>query len=236
MSDRLGYRLRVGVVVPSFNTSVQPELEALRPPGVTNHVSRIEMPDMALATDADQEAVVESLGADLEASLRRVMGARPGVVIFGISIPTFWRGLAGMVQLRTHLESLAGVPVVLGSEAILAGLQTLPPGQLGVLTPYQPVGDARVRDFLVEAGHDVAAIRSVSPPRNSSIAEVGISDLETALDALVGDGAEVLVQVGTNLAFAGLAAGQARRTGRPVLSVNIAMYDLALQKAGILTP
>ena len=39
--DALGYRKKIGIVVPSTNTVVGPESEALRPPGVTNHVARL---------------------------------------------------------------------------------------------------------------------------------------------------------------------------------------------------
>ncbi len=41
MVDALGYRKKIGIVVPSTNTIVGPECEALRPRGVTNHVARL---------------------------------------------------------------------------------------------------------------------------------------------------------------------------------------------------
>jgi len=234
MSDRLSPRGRIGVLVPSFNTTVQPELEAMRPAGVTNHVARIDMPDGALANDADQAAVIRDVGPDLPAALRRVMGARPSAVVVGISIPTFWDGLSGLQRMRGALEDMAGVPVVLGADAVLAALATLPRvGRLGVLTPYQPVADARVRAFLEEAGHEVLAIRSLLRPRGSAIAEAEGQAMEAMLSALAADGAETLLQIGTNLACADLVEGLAARLGRPVLSINVAMYWQALRRAGL---
>ena len=38
--DILGNRKKIGIVVPSTNTIVQPECELLKPRGVTNHVGR----------------------------------------------------------------------------------------------------------------------------------------------------------------------------------------------------
>lgn len=234
MADRLGYRLRVGVVVPSFNTVVEPELESMRPPGVTNHVARIEMPDTPLTSDADQEAVVESLGADLEASLRRVMGAKPQVVVFGISIPTFWSGLAGMAAMRARLEALAGVPVVLGSDAVLAVLARYPGRpRIAVVTPYQPVADERVRAFLTEAGHHVLAVESLRPTRSSLISAVEEEQFAAKLDELAGRGAELILQVGTNLPVSDLVDGHASRLGIPVLAINTALYWRALRIAGL---
>ena len=41
MVDSLGFRLKLGIIAPSTNTSVQPEMDAMRPYGVTNHFGRL---------------------------------------------------------------------------------------------------------------------------------------------------------------------------------------------------
>ena len=45
MADHLGYRQKFGVLGPSTNTIVQPDFDDLRPVGVTNHYSRIAIPN-----------------------------------------------------------------------------------------------------------------------------------------------------------------------------------------------
>jgi maleate isomerase len=234
ITDRLGYRLRVGVVVPAFNTSVQPEFEAMRPPGVTNHVSRIMMPDGNLESDSDQVAVIRSLGPDLVPAIKRVILARPGIVVMGISIPTFWNGLAGMRLMKAELETAAGVPVVLGAEACLAALEMMASGRrIGVLTPYQPIGDEKVANFFSEAGYTVTAIRSMQPPRGSAIADTPVEMIQEGFQTLARSGCDTLVQVGTNLALADIVESESLRLGKPILSINTATYWLALRRAGI---
>ena len=39
MPDQRGWKLKIGAVVPSTNTIVQPDFDDLRPEGVTNHVA-----------------------------------------------------------------------------------------------------------------------------------------------------------------------------------------------------
>ena len=51
MPDTLGYRKRIGIVVPSTNTTVQPECEMLRPRGVTNHTGRSTIKERPLNTE-----------------------------------------------------------------------------------------------------------------------------------------------------------------------------------------
>ena len=45
MRDVLGWRKKFGVMGPSTNTIVQPDFDMMRPPGVTNHYSRIFTPN-----------------------------------------------------------------------------------------------------------------------------------------------------------------------------------------------
>ena len=45
MTDVLGWRRKFGVIGPSTNTVVQPDFDDMRPPGVTNHYSRIFTPN-----------------------------------------------------------------------------------------------------------------------------------------------------------------------------------------------
>ena len=43
MRDYLAWRLAFGVTTPSTNTVVQPEYDDMRPPGVTNHLARMDL-------------------------------------------------------------------------------------------------------------------------------------------------------------------------------------------------
>ena len=53
MVDALGWRMKFGVIAPSTNTAVQPEFDAMRPRGVTNHFARIHIPNDPLRGDED---------------------------------------------------------------------------------------------------------------------------------------------------------------------------------------
>ena len=63
MTDALGYRRKLAVVAPSTNTIVQPEFDRMAPHGVTNHFSRIHIPDDPLGNDADFEELMVRIWA-----------------------------------------------------------------------------------------------------------------------------------------------------------------------------
>ena len=108
MTDRLGYRLKLGVVIPSTNSIVQPETDAMRPPGVTNHIGRIHIPDLPLTNDTEFEQIMVAIEPDLYGAVDRVMSCKPGHLIMAMSIPTFWGGMAGAEQLKARLEKRSG--------------------------------------------------------------------------------------------------------------------------------
>jgi maleate isomerase len=237
MTDRLGFRAKIGVLVPAFNATVQPEMEAMRPRGVTNHVARIDMPDLPLASDADQIAVVESLGADLAASIGRVIKVKPTALIFGISIPSFWGGVAAGAVLRAHVERLAGVPVAAADDACLTALRLLPKvRRIGAITPFQPVANDQVRRFFEEAGYEVTVLHSTRPVSNLEIAHVDDATIVTAFKAAAASGCDAVLQVGTNLASTDIADEAERWLGLPCLSINALLYWRALRLAGIADP
>ena len=49
--DARGWRCKFAVVAPSTNTIVQPDMDDLRVPGVTNHLGRILVPNMNVRND-----------------------------------------------------------------------------------------------------------------------------------------------------------------------------------------
>jgi maleate isomerase len=234
MADRLGYRLKLGVVIPSTNTIVQPETDAMRPVGVTNHIGRIHIPDLPLTNDTEFEQMVEAIGPDLYGAVDRVMTCRPAHLIMAMSIPTFWGGVAGAARLCERLAARAGVGVSLGSTACGEALQQFPQVRtIGILTPYQPIGDAHVARFFEENGWQVTAVHSLKRPSEVQIGHATEADLRDGLKALAAKGVDAIVQAGTDLAMADLADEAERWLGIPVIAINVATYWSALRANGI---
>jgi maleate isomerase len=234
MTDRLGYRLKLGIVITSTNSIVQPETDAMRPPGVTNHIGRIHIGDLPLTSDTEFERMVEAIGPDLHGAVDRVMTCKPAHLIMAMSIPTFWGGVAGAARLRERMEARAGVAVSLGSFACAEALRKFPQVRsIGILTPYQPIGDAHVARFFQDGGWSVGAVHSLKRPSEVLIGHATEADLRDGLKALAGQGVDAIVQAGTDLAMADLAGEAERWLGIPVIAINVATYWWALRRSGI---
>lgn len=237
MTDRLGYRLKIGILVPSTNTTVQPETDAMRPPGVTNHVARIHIPDLPLRDDTEFETMIEAIGPGLFPAIDRVMTCAPDHLVMGMSIPTFWGGKDGAASLLAQIEARAGVPVTTGSFACIEALRRFPHvRRIGVLTPYQPIGDAHVSRFFEDHGYEVGALHSLLRPSEVQIAHATEDEIRDGLKRLAEAGVDAILQAGTDLAVTDIADEAERWLGLPVIAINAASYWHALRRSSIGDP
>lgn len=234
MVDSLGYRMKFGVIAPSTNTSVQPEFDSMRPVGVTNHFSRITIPDDPVHSDADFDQLIANIRLTMMDAIDSVMSCSPDHLVMGMSAETFWDGADGAARLKDKLERRAGVDVTLGSDAVQAALAACGNGRrIAVVTPYMPVGDRNVQRYFTDTGFQVVRLKGLACASPLQIAHVTARQLRDAVIELDGPDVDAIVQVGTNLAFAAIAPMAEFWLGKPVIAINTATYWHALRSNGI---
>jgi maleate isomerase len=235
MTDALGFRAKFGVLAPSTNTVVQPEFDAMRPRGVTNHHSRLVIPDSRVTDDASFLRMIDNIRNALEPALESVLTCRPDYVVLGMSSETFWDGLEGSRKLKSTLERKAKVGVAMGSDACRAALRACGRSvkRLGIITPYMPAGDRQVRRFFADCGYEVVNLLGLKCASPVLIAHVTHTRLREAIWRVNRGKVDAVVQVGTNLAMAAIAADAERWLGKPVIAINTATYWHALRQHGI---
>jgi maleate isomerase len=233
MTDALGFRKKFGVIAPSTNTSVQPEFEAMRPRGITNHFGRIHIPNDPIRDDADFNQLMDNIRAQMFRAVDEVMTCEPDYLIMGMSSETFWDGLEGGRKLQQRVEARAGVKVSMGSDAARAALQCCGAKRIGVITPYMPVGDAQVRRFFGDCGFEVVRLKGLKCASPVLIAHVPERELRDAILEVNGPDVDAVIQVGTNLAMARLAGIAEFWLDKPVLAINTCIYWWSLRQNGI---
>lgn len=235
MVDSLGYRRKFGVIAPSTNTSVQPEYDAMRPYGVTNHFSRITIPDDPVHDDDDFNKLIENIRSAMMDAVDSVMSASPDYLVMGMSAETFWDGLEGSVKLQKRVEARAGVKVAMGSDACQAALKAYGNiKRISVITPYMPVGDEQVRKFFTDCGYEVVALKGLRCASPMLIAHVSEKELRDAINEVNDPSVEAIVQAGTNLAMARVAGIAEFWLDKPVVAINTATYWWALRQNNIM--
>jgi maleate isomerase len=234
MPDALGFRLKLGVMAPSTNTIVQPDMDGMRPFGVTNHYSRILTPNAAALSNDTFRAGIQTIGDNVLAAVDSVMTCEPDYLVMGISALSFFGGMKGADAFVREIEARSGRRVTVGSHATAEALRTYGGvRRVALLTPYWPIMNAEVIRYLGDAGFTV--VRDIALECRSwvGIAHVSPDQCRDALRRLDGDDVEALVQVGTNLSMVRLAAAAELWLGKPVVAINTATYWHALRANGI---
>ena len=233
MPDALGWRKKFGVLAPSTNTIVEPDFYRMAVPGVTCHFSRIHIRDQDLSSDAAFEALMVQIREEVGFAVERVMTAEPDYMVMGMSSETFWGGVEGNRQFQQRIMDLSGLEVATGAEACERSLNHFKAKRIGVVTPYQPVGDQNVRRFFSELGFEVEEMVGLKCPTAVSIAHVQEEELRQALVQVNTDRVDALVQAGTNLSMVALADEAERWLDKPVIAINAATWWLSLRNNGI---
>ena len=231
--DHLGYRKKLGTLGPSTNTIVQPDFDDLRPAGVTNHYSRIAIPNDPVTDDASFMTLVENINKATLEAVDTLGSCEMDYLVMGMSAATFWNGRAGAAKYLEMMQDRAQVGVSCGSFATEAALNVYKAKRISFLSPSFEVANKEVRRFYEDCGFTVVRDVCLRRPSPVQIAHTTDDACRKALREIDGDDVDAIVQVGTNLSMIRLAAAAELFLGKPVIAINTATYWHALRACGI---
>ena len=223
MSDTLAPRAIIGVMTPAMNTVVQPELETLRPPGVSNQMQRFRLGSDRVSDDLFDEA-------------EKLMDCNPRVVAIGLTTDAGPGGVAKLASVCDELQARIGIPVCNASIATQQGLRRLGAQKIAVLTPFAADVNRIVRENIEAGGFDVIAIEGTGAPSLPAICETSLEQIRDLARKLAESDCDAIAQVGTALPVVGLLDEIERETGKSLVACNAALSWQALRAAGIEDP
>lgn len=234
MTDVLGYRAKFGVLGPSTNTTVQPEMDDMRPAGVTNHYSRIIVENAkALSNESFLQGTTLIDQGTVDA-VKGVMTCEPDYLVMGMSAITFYGGAQGAADWQRNIEAVAGVKSSIGSVSVVEAFKAIGGiKKVAFLSPYYPVANNEVRNFLSDYGYETVADYPFQAPTWTAIAEISNHRVRKVVEQLNDDSVDAILQVGTNLSMAKLAGKLELELAKPVIAINTATYWHALRAYGI---
>jgi len=235
MTDALGWRKKFGVLGPSTNTTVQPDFDDMRVPGVTNHYSRIFTPNAQAISNETFLAGTMKISEGVIDAVRSVMTCAPDYLVMGMSAITFYEGVKGADAFQKKVEDEAKIGVSVGSHSCTAALKAYGSNikRIAFLSPYYPVANAEVKRYFTESGFTVVRDIPMQAPTWLGIAAITTAQCRETIMKLDGADVDAIVQVGTNLSMVRLAAAAELWLNKPVIAINTATYWHALRANGI---
>lgn len=220
MPDTLAPRAVIGVMTPAMNTVVQPELELLRPPGVTNQMQRFRLGGEAVSDDLPDEAA-------------KLMDCAPRAIAIGLTTDAGAGGPAKLEARAGEIAAQVGVPVLNASSADYAALAALGARRVAVVTPFTAETDAVVKANTEAAGFEVVAIKGTEAPSLPAICETPLGDIRRVFAEVAATPSDAILQVGTALPVVALVHELEAEHGVPIVACNAAVYWQTLRAIGI---
>jgi maleate isomerase len=213
--------LRIGLLVPSSNTTMEPDFYKMAPRGVTVHTARMRL------TEVTPDALIRMAG-DAERAAGLLADAGVEIIVFGCTTGSLVGGVKYEESLVRRIEEETGIPAISTSTAVVEALRSLGAKRLGVATPYSEELNSLEKSFLEDLGFQVTGIRGLSLLDNLDIGRVGRVTLED-ITREVADEADAVFISCTNLPVLDLIEDFEKEFNRPLTTSNQASMWAALR-------
>ncbi len=153
---------RLGLLLPASNSTMEKELAAYLPQGISLHVSRMHVGDVT-----PEELLAMASYAPEAANL--LAECKPDLLLYGCTSGSFILGKGFDLDLEEDINKKTGLPVITTSHAVLEILKLYGIKRVAVGTPYSDEVNMRLESFLTDNGFTVVAITGLGYTDNIEI-------------------------------------------------------------------
>jgi maleate cis-trans isomerase len=227
-------RRRIGVMIPSTNTTCEADFNLIAPRDVTIHGQRLW-----LTNDVNGDDAYARMNSDIETGARYLATAKVDVIAYGCTTGSFYKGPGWDREMLALIEREAGVPAVATTPSVVEALRALGARRLSVATPYPDWNNQRLRAYLEAQGFEVLNVDG--EPTAAKSGNQGINDqppesvVEFAARACRPEADALLCSCTAWRAVEAVDALE-QRTGKPVVTSNQATIWASLRALGLTQP
>jgi maleate cis-trans isomerase len=225
-----GWRARLGFLIPPGNPTVEPELIAMTPPGVSVHFSRLVARGPA-GTHHGQEERNCSQIEHIDESASLLAMVKPNVIILAHTATSYTLGRGAETELLQHLRAQYGMPFATAFGSVAAALDELGVKRVALGTPYSEEITLKGKAHLEAHGFEV-----VSHGRLPNVIDIYEETAERAYQlgrAVDSPEAQAIFLSGTGMPTIKILEALEQDLGKPAISANSAMMWHALRLAGV---
>jgi len=205
--------LKVGLMVPANNTTMEHELLTWLPAGSTCTTARIPRGKGMLTADTLPEYKAQAL-----ALARQFATPAIDVLAYGCTAAGFISGPAGDAALQNELGVVSGKPVVTTARSMVLALQEIGAKDIALVTPYLDDVNERLKAFLNDGGIRVRRFASFYAQNVDELGRIEAGAVARLARETVDDACDALFIACSQLPTAAILEGLGRELGRPALS------------------
>ena len=161
----MGWRARIGFLVPPGNPTIEPEMAELAPAGVSVHFTRMSASGPT-GTHEGQEERNRNQIASLDEAVRLLAMTSPRVIVLVHTATSYTLGREAEADLVRRQEAATGTRFVTVFGSVLEAFNHLGVRRIAYATPYSADRTERSRAHLVLHGFDVVGVARLEGVRN----------------------------------------------------------------------
>jgi len=216
---------RIGLFVPSSNTTIEPEFYRALPAHVTLHAARLYLTQ--IATDS-----IENVVGDIEAQARNLASADVDVLVLGATAPSFLKGLGYDKEVTRRIEQASGKPATTTSTALVNALQALGIARVALGAAYDDQVNSIAKGFLEANGFEVVRAKGLGLVDNLVVGRLDGSSARELAREIDSPQAQAIVLACTNWRTMDVLEQLEQELGKPVLSTTQVSIWAALRMIG----
>jgi len=220
-----GWRMRLGMLLPSSNPVAEPELTRYLPEGVSLHTTRLKL---AGSTREDLLGMTEGV----EKAVRLLTDAGVDRITFNCTAVSTFDPAMGEA-LRQRMEATSGKPAISTSDGIVAALAKMAPRRVALVTPYIDAVVEREVAFLQHYGYEVVQQVGLGLAEGKAMSSIEPGQWYRHAMGGVGSGADLVLLACTAIRVFDVIADLERDLAMPVITSNQAMLWHCLRGGGL---
>lgn len=229
----IGWRARLGFLVPPGNPTVEPEMIALAPEGVSVHFHRMTARGATGSLDGQDERN-RMMVDNLQESVALLAMVNPDVIVLAHTATSYTLGRQGEADLLGRLEKSTGKRVVTAFASVVRALQRLEVGRLALGTPYSMETTLQGKAHL--EAHGLKVVNFANLPGVTNIYDETAQRAYGLARSVDREDAEAVFLSGTGVPTLPVLQLLEEDLGKPVISSASAMMWCALRLAGVRQP
>jgi maleate isomerase len=226
----IGWRARLGFLVPPGNPTVESEMIALAPEGVSVHFHRMTVRGATGSLDGQDERN-RMMVANIDEGAELLAMVEPDVIVIAHTATSYHLGRHGEAELLSRLRKSTGRRIVTAFASVLATLERLNVRRLALGTPYSPETTLQGKARLEE--HGIEVVNFINLPGVTNIYDETAERAYRLARMVDRAEAEAVFLSGTGLPTLPVLELLEQDLGKPVISSASAMMWHALRLAGV---
>jgi len=231
-----GWRGRIGLIVPSSNTTCEMEFHRMAPEGVSVHTARVFNPEVT--REEEKEKAMMAMSAELLRAAREVASVQPKVIIYACTTASFIEGPGYDRELGEKIKKETGVPGYSTTTAVVEALNALGLKKIILVTPYAQSIGAKETSFLHQ---EIPGMKVLAEKHLGHVANLPKGRLtpqsayETAREMDRPEAEGIFISC-TNWRTIEIIEALERDCGKPVISSTQASFWMALKAMKVTGP